>query len=804
MTNPTAKSIYVFYGFSGDPGKVPAFPTGKDNDRSLELVAATLKDTLAALYPSDKIYVLQAWTKNIIIDSLAKATEKIRQVHIACHGDSTMLSLAYKFDQGNRLKARAKRINGMTGTSSALAIAAMKDEDALVAGFFTHAVDQTTLQKIKNNHLEKAAWQIWGCYCGYASDSFSGIGDAVIDPYLKRFNMGKLSLPGLAVEIAKTLGVTCTAAKGGAGMNFWHGEKGKKVVQNSNTTPAKKPFWLWNTKGSTWVTYDAAGKALPKPLLFQVARDKSALPAPQPPAWLTQAGILAAGLSIGLARKFRAPLGKTMSKFFEADQRHRDRGEKPGSSFGSALSSSLPMPPDYVNLRSTWGAKKVGTVGSVHSPKHITIHHTATPNDDKSSVEERIRGIQNYHITTKKWKDIGYHFLISSDGRVWQGRENMERTGSHVGGHNKDNIGIAFIGDYQKVAVPQAMLDAAAKLIRWLCDKYGITIDRTNIKGHREWAATTCPGDYIMAKFDELVRAAQLAATAQGMGGYYDMAVGAEGFASARAPQDPYLSLISSFSEDNFDQGEIEVPWDTESAAWSEDDEQEGEEERADRWQTDEAEQESTQAAQLSDVELAAGMSDVLSSLPPGDDDDEGDDFKEKLQQAALGQYKKDEAAGLGKTPSPGTGDEKRQSRSLSHDIFDHLGHDLSHATTFDLGKHEITKRLDSFAQELMAEGEKPKLPLAAERSVAKASELDEMDLLSSLALIDDAASKKKGKPGANVINKNETKKVENITEQSKEEPEMVKDDSSVEKEKDDDETMTDSAHEEIKSQEAK
>lgn len=88
----TSKAIYIFYGFSGDPGKTPAFPGGTDNDTSLKLVAETLKDTLAGLYPSDTIQVVQAWQKDIILTTLVKATQKIRQVHIACHGDSTMLS----------------------------------------------------------------------------------------------------------------------------------------------------------------------------------------------------------------------------------------------------------------------------------------------------------------------------------------------------------------------------------------------------------------------------------------------------------------------------------------------------------------------------------------------------------------------------------------------------------------------------------------------------------------------------------------------------------------------------------------
>ncbi|MBU1405603.1 MAG: peptidoglycan recognition protein family protein [Proteobacteria bacterium] len=797
MSNQTAQAIYIFYGFSGDGGPTPAFPGGQDNNRSLELVAATLKDTLAALYPSDVIYVLQAWTKNIMIEALAKAPEKIRQVHIACHGDSTRLSLAYYFDQGKRLRELAKKIDKMAGNSNAKAIKAMQEEDALVAGFFTHAVDPATLQQIKNNHMETAAWQIWGCYCGYASDSFRGIGDAVVDPYLLRFNMGQLKVPGIAVEIAKTLGVTCTAAQGGAGMNFWHGEQGKKVVENTRKTRAKKPFWLWNTKGSSWVTYDATGKALAKPLIFQVARDKAHLPTPNPPAWLTQAGIVAAGLAIGMARQFRAPLGKTMSSFFQDDSKTRDRGERPARSLAVELGASVPSPPDGVQLRASWGAAKVGTVGSVHTPKQITIHHTATPNADTLPVEERIRGIQNYHIKAKKWQDIGYHFLISPDGRIWQGRENMERTGAHVGGHNAGNIGIAFIGDYQKVAVPQAALAAAATLVRWLADKYGIAINRTNIKGHREWAATTCPGDYVMAKFDEMLNAARQAATAQGLGLSYGLAVGAEGFSGGAVRLDPYLSLVSSMYEEPGEEEESGAMWDTESAAYSEDDSQ-----AEDGEDTSQAEDgEDTSQTELSDEELAAEMSDVLAALAQTVDDEE-DDFQEKLKQAALGQYKKDEVAGPGPASRPVPGNDKPASRQLSHDIFDHLGHDLSHATTFDLGKHDISQRLDSFAQEVLAE-EKPRLPLATERKLAQASALDEMDLISSLALIDDAGSKKNAGRAPEQGKDQEDKKNLESAEMIGAGPQSGPDPTLPERAHKDDETITEPADDETISQEA-
>ncbi|PLX46937.1 MAG: hypothetical protein C0613_15370 [Desulfobulbaceae bacterium] len=733
----TSKAIYIFYGFSGDPGKTPAFPGGTDNDTSLKLVAETLKDTLAGLYPSDTIQVVQAWQKDIILTTLVKATQKIRQVHIACHGDSTMLSLAYKFDHGKRLKKRAKKFNAMKGTAKDRAIKAMQAEDALVAGFFSQAMDPTTLTTIKGNHSAGAAWQIWGCYCGYATDKFSGFGDAVIDPYLKRFNLGKLSLPGIAVEIATSLGVTCTAAKGGAGMNFWHGEPGKKVVQNSRTTKAKKPFWLWNTKGSSWVTYDAGGKTIAKPLIFQVARNKADLPTPKPPTWLTTAGLVAAGFSLGRTLGAKTRPGKTMSSFFDQGNLPQRATEEAPDSQPTTFSASIPTPPPFVQLRTAWGAKQVGMVGAVHTPQYITLHHTTTPNNDSLTPERRIKAIQKYHLAAdttltpakKPWSDIGYHFLISADGRIWQGRENVERTGSHVRGHNKDNIGIAFLGNYQVAKVPQAMLDSAARLIAWLCNKYSITCASSHIKGHREWAATTCPGDFLMARLPALLQQAGQLAAPQEVPETYAMAVGAD-FAG-RPAMDPHQALLRSLSE-------LQPPTAENTNDWPEAAAEPTNHIVASQplWQAATAPESAAEVAALGNEELESEMTDILDAQALADDHD---DFQKDLQQAVLGHYKGAEE----KSTSPAAAHRKVTGHP-SHDVFEHLGSDLSHATTFELGTHEINRRLDAFAAEVGSEEPTARMPPATEKDQQQAMALDEMDFISSLALIEDALKQKK------------------------------------------------------------
>ena len=73
------------------------------------------------------------------------------------------------------------------------------------------------------------------------------------------------------------------------------------------------------------------------------------------------------------------------------------------------------------------------------------VKHTFTPPASGGSIEARIRSIQAYHMDTRGWCDIGYHFLVAGDGQVFEGRP-YALLGAHTGGQNSGNIGVSFIG----------------------------------------------------------------------------------------------------------------------------------------------------------------------------------------------------------------------------------------------------------------------------------------------------------------------------------------------------------------------
>ncbi|KAF8788034.1 Peptidoglycan-recognition protein SC2 like protein [Argiope bruennichi] len=97
--------------------------------------------------------------------------------------------------------------------------------------------------------------------------------------------------------------------------------------------------------------------------------------------------------------------------------------------------------------RAQWGARTGRPVPAMRVPvSHVFIHHTdgATCNS-KDSCSKVARQIQNYHIDVKKWRDIGYSFLVGGDGRIYEGR-GWEKVGSHTLGYNARSIGISFMG----------------------------------------------------------------------------------------------------------------------------------------------------------------------------------------------------------------------------------------------------------------------------------------------------------------------------------------------------------------------
>ncbi|MCB9593553.1 MAG: N-acetylmuramoyl-L-alanine amidase [Sandaracinaceae bacterium] len=161
--------------------------------------------------------------------------------------------------------------------------------------------------------------------------------------------------------------------------------------------------------------------------------------------------------------------------------------------------------------RESWGARATRCTSANANKTRMAIHYTVTPS---SNPERQVRGIQNYHMDSRGWCDVGYHFLVGTDGSIYEGRP-LHLLGAHVGGNNTGNIGISFIGCFHPsgcsgmgpTTPPEAMINAGGRLLGHLSRLYGIDLDGTHVKGHRDHsgASTSCPGDYLHRRIGDML-----------------------------------------------------------------------------------------------------------------------------------------------------------------------------------------------------------------------------------------------------------------------------------------------------------
>ena len=125
----------------------------------------------------------------------------------------------------------------------------------------------------------------------------------------------------------------------------------------------------------------------------------------------------------------------------------------------------------------------------MRSINEIIVHCSATPEGRDVTVKD----IDNWH-RARKFRCIGYHYVIYRDGSIHTGRP-LEEVGAHCVGHNKHSIGICYIGgmtaDMKKdkdTRTPEQK-KALIALLKELKAKY----PNASIHGHREYANKACP-----------------------------------------------------------------------------------------------------------------------------------------------------------------------------------------------------------------------------------------------------------------------------------------------------------------------
>ena len=190
--------------------------------------------------------------------------------------------------------------------------------------------------------------------------------------------------------------------------------------------------------------------------------------------------------------------------------------------------AAMPAPADFkiwapeLRDRAEWNAEPYrGTPVPLNQPNYyrMTLHHTAGfAAVTLTEGLEQVKRIQDFHQNGRGWSDIGYHYLMDQEGRLYQGRPYLNPSvpfadgpplvrGAHVGGNNTGNIGVSLMGCYHppegsdcRHVMTDAATDSLIVTYAYLSERYGVNPDA--LRGHRDFSNTACPGDNNYVRMD--------------------------------------------------------------------------------------------------------------------------------------------------------------------------------------------------------------------------------------------------------------------------------------------------------------
>jgi N-acetylmuramoyl-L-alanine amidase len=165
-----------------------------------------------------------------------------------------------------------------------------------------------------------------------------------------------------------------------------------------------------------------------------------------------------------------------------------------------------------ITLREGWGAKPPSMTMVKQIPSAILIHHTGSNQKLKTTLAAKMRGLQRFSQAREKlsdgrtkpaWPDVPYHFYISVDGQIAEGR-NINAVGDTNTGYNPAGfIQVVVEGNFESEKVTEAQTASLQALLRSLMKKY--KIEASAIQAHKDKAQTACPGKDLAEKLPGII-----------------------------------------------------------------------------------------------------------------------------------------------------------------------------------------------------------------------------------------------------------------------------------------------------------
>ncbi len=130
--------------------------------------------------------------------------------------------------------------------------------------------------------------------------------------------------------------------------------------------------------------------------------------------------------------------------------------------------------------------------------QYIIVHHSGTKEGNAANFDA-------YHKNKKKWRHgLAYHFVIgngngSADGEIETGpRWEKQIHGAHSGrmDFNRISIGVCLVGNFEKQGSgpTQGQMESLQHLLKYLCKRYNIALDKVIGHNQVQKSQTACPG----------------------------------------------------------------------------------------------------------------------------------------------------------------------------------------------------------------------------------------------------------------------------------------------------------------------
>lgn len=150
--------------------------------------------------------------------------------------------------------------------------------------------------------------------------------------------------------------------------------------------------------------------------------------------------------------------------------------------------------------RKEWGARAPRNVSRRIYPERggVALHWNGPGMGpcEHSECAKRVRGIQNFHMDTRKWSDIAYSLFVCPHGYVYEGRGAGVRTAANGTNDGNDRFYAVYVLAGEDDPFTDEARTGVIEAIEWLREHGNAG---PQVVCHSDLKGTACPGPVIRA-----------------------------------------------------------------------------------------------------------------------------------------------------------------------------------------------------------------------------------------------------------------------------------------------------------------